>query len=128
VPTEVLTEWEKRMQQDAVNPMSIKKRLATDIVTQLYDADKAQAAGDHFARVIQRRELPDKITEFKMAGRELRDVLVDSGMCKSKGEATRLINQGAIEINNDEADTPTAVVVAGSVIKIGKRRFIKIID
>jgi len=128
VPTEVLTEWEKRMQQDAVNPMSIKKRLATDIVTQLYDADKAQAAGDHFAQVIQRKELPDKITEFKIAGRELRDVLVDSRVCKSKGEATRLISQGAIEINNDKVDTPTAIVAAGTVIKIGKRRFIKIID
>ena len=127
VPDAELHEYENQIQSGSVNPMVLKKRLAREIVTQLYDEAAASAAEENFIRVVQQKEIPAEITEFQLAGQTLRDILVGASLVKSKGEASRLISQGACEINGARVDDPAAVVAAGTVLKCGKRRFIKIV-
>ena len=127
VPDAELAACEKEMQAGTVNPMVLKKRLAREIVTQLYDEKEAQAAEDNFKRVVQQKELPEEIAEFPLAGQTLRDVLVGAALAKSKGEALRLISQSACEINGEKIEDPAAVIEAGTVLKCGKRRYVRIV-
>lgn len=128
VPEAELVEYENQLKNNAINPMVLKKRLAKEIIVQLYDENAARSAEENFTRVFQKKEIPEDITEFPLAGQPLRDVIVASGMAKSKGEATRLISQGAVEVNGVKANDPNEPVEPGSVLKIGKHRFVKIVN
>jgi tyrosyl-tRNA synthetase len=128
VASEELLDYEQQMKNNTTNPMVIKKRLAGEIVTQLYDEDKAKTAEENFTKVVQQKELPDQITEFPLANHMLRDILVETNMAKSRSEATRLINQGAVEVSGEKLDNPMTEIAANTIIKIGKRRFIKIVN
>ena len=46
--------------------MELKKRLAREIVTHLYDQKAAGEADKEFARVFQKRELPEEIRQVKI--------------------------------------------------------------
>ncbi len=55
VPDEELGEFRQALAGDTINPMIIKKRLAKEIVTQLYSQKSATEAEEHFTRVFQER-------------------------------------------------------------------------
>ena len=74
---------------------------------------------------------PEEIKEYHIAldsGIGLRDVLVRTHMAKSRSEASRLIAQGAVSIDGKKLTNPVALVKSGSIIKVGKRRFAKVIN
>jgi tyrosyl-tRNA synthetase len=131
VPDEELEELKKELDHDTVNPMTLKKRLAREIVTQLYDQKAATEAEEHFVRVFQRREVPEEIKEYHVnlrAGIGLGDVLVETHLVKSRSEANRLIEQGAVSIDGKKIPSDIAPIKSGSIIKVGKRRFAKVIN
>ncbi|MEE8619185.1 MAG: tyrosine--tRNA ligase, partial [Dehalococcoidales bacterium] len=66
VPDEELEGFKKELDHDTINPMELKKRLAREIVTQLYNQKAASEAEEHFVRVFQKRKLPQQIPEFKV--------------------------------------------------------------
>jgi ribosomal protein S4 len=49
-------------------------------------------------------------------------------MAESRGEAKRLITQGAVEVDGRRISGTTADVRDGSVLKVGKRRWVRIVD
>jgi tyrosyl-tRNA synthetase len=131
VPDEELEELKKELDHDTVNPMTLKKRLAREIVTQLYDQKAATEAEEHFVKVFQRREVPEEIKEYHVnlrAGIGLGDVLVETHLVKSRSEANRLIEQGAVSIDGKKIPSDIAPIKSGSIIKVGKRRFAKVIN
>jgi len=131
VPDEELEEFKQALDHETVNPMELKKRLARELVTQLYDQKTATEAEENFTKVFQKRELPEGIKEYHItlhATVGLRDVLVETHLAKSRSEANRLIEQGAVTIDGEKETTPTAPIKSGTIIKVGKRRFAKVID
>jgi tyrosyl-tRNA synthetase len=66
VPDQELGEFRQALANDAVNPMELKKRLAREIVTQLYSEKEATEADEQFTRVFQKRELPEEIRQVKI--------------------------------------------------------------
>ncbi len=66
VPDEELREFRQALDKDVVNPMEIKKRVGREIVSQLYDAKAAAEAEEHFASVVQNKEIPDDIPEVRL--------------------------------------------------------------
>ncbi len=171
VPDEELREFRQALEQATVNPMELKKRLAREIVTQLYDQKAATEAEGHFAKVVQRKELPKEIKEFALpmnpmaaatlplsaAFKEIAQslkkpiakladafkvfdfseqgievdtssLLVVTNLAKSRSEANRLIAQGAVIIDNKKISGNRVTVKNGSIIKVGKRRFARVID
>jgi tyrosyl-tRNA synthetase len=142
VPDQELAEYRRQMANDA-NPMILKKRLAKEIVTQLYNEKEAQEAEEHFEKTVQKKEIPDEIQEIDIE--EIRaafqnlspqqmettpiylpKLLVVTGLARSMSEANRLISQGAINIDNNKIFKNNVYIKIGSIIKAGKRRFIKI--
>jgi len=131
VPDEELEEFRQGLEDGTVNPMTLKKRLAREIVSQLYDQKIAIEAEEHFVKVFQKRELPEEIKEYRVnlhVGIGLSEVLVGTHLAKSRSEANRLIAQGAVSIDGEKISGNIAHVKSGSIIKVGKRRFAKVIN
>jgi len=131
IPDDELSEFRQGLKDGTINPMELKKRLAREIVTQLYDQKAASEAEAHFAKVFQKREMPKEIKEYHVtlhASIDLRGVLVVTHLAKSRSEAHRLIGQGAVEIDGEKVTDPTAQINSGSIIRVGKRRFAKVIN
>ena len=56
------------------------------------------------------------------------NVIFSSGMLKSKGEARRMIKQGAVKIDGDTVNDIYENIKPGpeKILKVGKRRFLRI--
>jgi len=131
-----LAEFKQQLTAQSVNPMILKKRLAKEIVGQFHSANAARKAEADFEREIQRREAPQEIRVYSIPSSEafgtprvvvdIIKVLVDADIVKSRGEVKRLIAQGAIEINGEKINNTTVDIPDGSVIQVGKRRFLRI--
>jgi tyrosyl-tRNA synthetase len=126
VPAEELAEFKKHLENNTENPMVLKKRLAGEIVTQLYGEKEAMEAGEHFIKTVQKKELPDEIKEFEIsADTNISRLLVDSGLAASRSEANRLIRQGAVSIDGVKITDINQNIGKNVIIKAGKRRYLK---
>jgi tyrosyl-tRNA synthetase len=111
-------------------PIDAKKRVAEAIVA-LYNGNAvAKAARENFERTVQRRELPDEMTEITLRdARRLTDVLVQAGFAQSKREAERLIRGGGVRLDGVPADDPALAWTATKpvVLSVGARRFARVV-
>lgn len=140
VPDEELAEFRKELEQERVNPIMLKKRLAREIVTRLYGQEATDRAEKHFSNVIQKKKAPEEIVEYHISfkelaaqqagetGIDLSRLLAETGLVESRSEATRLLRQEAVSIDGGKVTTYIAPLQSGSIIKVGKRRFAKIIN
>jgi tyrosyl-tRNA synthetase len=112
----------------SANPMTLKKRLAREIITQLYDREAAAEAEGHFERTVQRKEVPDDIPTTPTSDEflDIRHLLKSNGLVGSISEATRLVNQGAVKVDGTKVAEYKVHVRDGSVIQFGKLRWCKI--
>jgi len=135
VPDQELVEMKQQLDEQ-VNPMELKKRLARDIVTQFHGAEEARKADERFASVRQRREVPVELRDGLKFGdsasvvveMDISKRIVEAGLAKSISEAKRLITQNAVTVDDRKLNSTHAELRDGSIIKVGKRGFIKIID
>ena len=140
VPEEEIAEFKKQLKTHSVNPMNLKKRLADEIVRQFHGKQAADEAQEYFTRVFQKREMPNEIhTTVELRGtgtlranaevwRDITSLLSDAGLAKSRSEARRLLAQGAIEVDGERVSTDKVILKDGSIIKVGKRSFLKMVD
>jgi tyrosyl-tRNA synthetase len=125
VPDEELDEFRRALDNNAVNPMELKKRLARELVIQLYGEKAASEAEVNFERVHQKREIPEEIDLGTKSGSILQDYLVENKLAKSRSEARRLIEQGAVYINGERVTDINYTFPKDTIIRVGKRRFLK---
>jgi tyrosyl-tRNA synthetase len=158
IPDKELDEYHKALDSNSVNPMELKKRLAREIVEQFHDKKAAADAQAHFEKTIQKKEIPDEIAEVEVSFQRapsriqtmvidvpekidqtlkevsqnpshlLANLLANIGLAESKGDARRLIGQGAVKVDGEVTKKNTISLRDGMIIKVGKRRFVKIID
>lgn len=111
-----------------MHPKEAKEKLAEEIINQYYSQEEASAARVEFKRVFALRELPETIPEYKTDWKKtVLNLLLDSGLAKSGNEARRLIKQGAVYFNNVRIEKEDFVPAAPGVLKVGTRRFVRII-
>jgi len=125
VPEEELAEFKHKLGDSGFNPMPLKKRLAREIVTQLYDQKATSEAEEYFTRVFQERKLPEEIKEGTESNVTLRDYLVINRLAKSRSEAKRLIEQGAVDVDGKKITDLNWIFPKGTTIKVGKRGHIR---
>lgn len=129
---EQLESVRQRLLNPNLNPMDIKKELAGTIVAMYYDDEAAEQAQQSFEQVFSRKELPDDINEIMIKSEDNSPVLVKiltaNGIVASNGEGKRLIRQGAVRVNDEKiTDINFELGIGDFIVKVGKRRFIKII-
>ena len=135
VPDEELIQIRRALDEQSVNPLELKKRLARDITGQFHIEDKARKAENHFQRVVQRQEAPEDVEEYSFRATPgsdqadaIPDLLVGASAARSRSDAKRLISQGAVEVDGRNVNNEKVQIRDGSIIKVGRRRFIKIVD
>jgi len=119
----------KRLDDPAVNPMDVKRDLARAVVALYYDDETATKAEDHFNTVVVGKGIPDDMPEYSLKGEDLIvNVLFDAGLLKSKGEARRMVKQGAVKLDSKPVDDiqTTLTPNGDQILKVGKRRFLKV--
>jgi tyrosyl-tRNA synthetase len=135
VPEEEIAELTEQLKMASVNPMTLKKRLAHEIVSQFHGKQAADDAQKHFAHVFQKRDTPQDIPEYTFPasyiGNDLFQVditqtLVKEGLVRGVTDLKRLLAQDAIEVDGGKISSTRVNVRRGSIIKIGKRRFVRI--
>lgn len=130
LPTEKIKEIDEKI-KNGENPIEFKKILAYEIVKDLNSDLDADRAAHAFKKVVQGNELPDEIGELKITDNiMLSKVLIEKDFVDSMSEWKRLIEQHGVTIDDTKIDNPfvnTKEIKDGAVLKIGKRRYAKII-
>lgn len=120
---------EKGLVDNSVHPKEAKMRLAREIVTLYHGANAALKAQAAFVGTFSKGEIPEDIQEIKTAASEkISDILVREKVVASKSEWTRLVKEGAITLmEKDEKVTDPHISAVSATLRIGKRRFVKLI-
>ncbi|MDD5596177.1 MAG: tyrosine--tRNA ligase [Candidatus Omnitrophica bacterium] len=111
-----------------MHPKEAKMHLAEEIISQYHSREDALAARAEFERVFSQKELPGDITVYKAdSSQTVMNILLKSGLVKSGNEARRLLKQGAVFFNDAKVEKETFVPEKEGVLKVGNRRFLKIV-
>ena len=92
--------------------------------------EAAEAAYEHFQTVFAKKNIPDDMPEKKVASTiKLVDFVVSEHMLPSKKEMVRLIQQGAVSLDDKKITDIQYVLEVDQprVLKIGKRRFFRLV-
>ena len=122
---------EKKLNDSSINPRDIKRDLAKDLVERYYDKDTALEAEQAFDQIFVKKSIPDDMPTFKVrSNSNILDILLSEKLIASKAEGKRLIAQNAIKIDGEVCSNIGYEVSNGCgelIVKIGKRRFLKIL-
>jgi tyrosyl-tRNA synthetase len=122
----------EEMKKSGKNPRDLKARLGEEIVKIYHGEKKAEEAKKEFEKIYKNKEIPTNIPEMKLpeigSRVNILDLLAKTNLVTSKSEARRLVEQGAVEINNEvKSDWRENIETrSGQVIKVGRRKFVKI--
>lgn len=109
-----------------VNPRDVKMKLAHEI-TRMYHGDDGARVGEvAFVETFQQNLVPADVLEVQG---DFVSECIDKGVVSSRGELRRLFDAGSVrntETGEKLTEFPTTVTEP-TVIKIGKRRFVKLI-
>ncbi|MEQ1642167.1 MAG: tyrosine--tRNA ligase [Pyrinomonadaceae bacterium] len=117
---------------NGMNPRDTKVNLAKSIIADFHSLEAANEAEEEFVKRFVQKEVPDEIEEKMIASGSysLAQLLADTGLAASKGEARRLIEQGGVKINGEKATAANAEVAVrgdGVLLQVGKRKFLKLL-
>jgi tyrosyl-tRNA synthetase len=105
---EILTSYEmdkveqiqKRL-ESGENPIDLKKELAYEVTKDIKGEDEATSAQRYFENVFQRKDTETEIPEREVNSKKIVDILVELDITESKGQARRLVEQGAVRVNEE---------------------------
>ncbi|RJQ46755.1 MAG: tyrosine--tRNA ligase [Nitrospiraceae bacterium] len=123
------------LKDNSVHPMEAKKSLAFELVERYHGKDCATTAREEFEHIFKDKGLPADMPVFVLGPSDkeawLPKIMKLAETAKSTGEAIRLIKQGGVSVNNEKWSDPDKTLrdlPAGEhIIKVGKRRFFKLV-
>ena len=125
-----MKEIKNSLNDGKTNPRDIKRELARKIVAIYHSDVLAKKAETNFDKIFIGKEVPDNIPEVKLDKDELLvHIIASNKLVSSKSEARRLIDQGAVKIDDEKCLDRDQIINKGKsiIIKVGKRRFLKIL-
>ena len=116
------------------NPRDVKYELA-GIITALYHGEEEmKAARNFYDQAFSKGAIPDDVPETALPGEkatlaEVIPVLKEQGLIQSRNEFTRLLKQGGVQLDGEKIgmEALEQEVAAGSVLKIGKKKFLRFV-
>lgn len=141
VPDEVMEQYYEIFTEEDMNevkkliksdPRNAKVCLAKHIITWLHNAKDADLAEQDFITKFVKKETPDEMPEvkFEWSSIAIGQLLVELKLVSSNSEARRIITQGGVSLDGNrvhdfmETTTPER---CPQILKVGKRKFIKLI-
>lgn len=132
VSKDELTQIKNQLSDPTVNPRDLKRKLARTIVTMYYSENVAYQAEEYFDKIFIKKEIPEDLIEVKINlenSKSIISILRSVGAVSSNSEARRLVEQGGVSINGQKILDPNSIITIenGSILKVGKRKFYKLI-
>lgn len=141
IPDAEVEEIRQAIEAHTTNPMEFKKRLGVELVAWFHSAEEGEAARAEFERVFQQREQPTDVPDFVVTEAtegvsaltdsgftaDLSRLLVAAGLAASRGEARRLLQQNAVEIDGARITDATTDVPFDTIVRAGRRRFVRVV-
>lgn len=133
MPMEEIAKMRIQIKEKNVNPKDLKMKLARELVEIFHGKEKAINAEKAFVEQFQTGVIPEDIKEIAVNnGMEILDLLVEIDLVKSKGEARRKIDEGAVKIDDEkitdqkfavnfEKETKKIIKLGRKMIKIAKK-------
>jgi tyrosyl-tRNA synthetase len=122
------------LRDGSLHPGEAKRRLAREIVRIFHGDEAATTAEARFDVIHRLGAVPDDVDEHPLPDEDpvyLPGVLREAGLVTSGGEGRRLIAQGAVRLADQDQVLGEEYVdrrrLAGQVLKVGKRRFVRLI-
>ena len=110
-----------------LHPMEAKKLFAMEIIERYHSKSEAVEAREKFEKVFAKKEIPDDILEYTLKGETLLDIVINLNFADSRSNARRLADQGGITLSNERVTDLSLIVDSESVLKVGKRKFAKLV-
>ena len=127
-PAEI-KEIEDGLAAGKLHPRDVKMRLAREIVSIYHNPEAAQEAEEAFKRVFQQGDVPDDMPEYTLLdGQSVLDVLAESKIVPSRGEGRRMVQQGGVSLDGEKLTDPHAAFPGSGVLRVGKRKFVRVIE
>ncbi len=118
------------VEKGEIHPKVAKEDLAEEMVTRYHSEKDAKEARQGFTAVFVKGGVPDDApTHSCTSGEDSTPpvFLEAAGLVKSRGEARRLIKEGAFSIDDVRSDDAQSPLPAGNyVIRLGKKRFLRL--
>jgi tyrosyl-tRNA synthetase len=116
------------------DPMTAKLRMAEALVARYHGAEAGRREREEFVRVFSERKAPSEIAEVRVppAGEDglrwIVDLVKACGFAASTGEARRLVEGGAVHLDDvPVGDWRARVAVrGGEVLRVGRRRYARL--
>jgi tyrosyl-tRNA synthetase len=108
----------------ALHPRDAKMELARLVVARRHDAASATRAEAAFVAQFQKHEAPENVPELSVpAGASVLDVILLTGLAKSRSEAKRLVEQGAANVDDVKLESWAARLAFGdgALLRVGRR-------
>lgn len=115
-----------------IHPRDAKMRLAFTFVKMYHGEAAAREAEEYFKTVFQQRKLPDDIEQHEITVEMLTDgkigilsLLTSLNLVPSNAEARRMIQQGAVKINEVRVEDVNTMITPEDemILQVGKRKF-----
>jgi tyrosyl-tRNA synthetase len=115
------------------NPRNVKYELAKTITSLYHTEEETAQAMAFYDAAFSKKAIPDNIPEIELGDSktvfDVADKIIAMGIIKSKGDYRRLITQGGAQLDGEKltANDLSKELSAGSVLKLGKKNFVKFI-
>ncbi|MEN6529104.1 MAG: tyrosine--tRNA ligase [Anaerolineaceae bacterium] len=118
---------ENGLREGTLHPRDAKMRLAREISAAFYGEDEANKAEKIFVETFQKGSVPEEIPSIRCQKEEtIMDILLRSGLVKSKSEGRRLLEQKGVRFEGRIIEDPAFLPSTDGVLQVGKRHFLKI--
>lgn len=129
---DTISQWRKEIEQGR-NPRDIKVLFAQEIVTRFHGRKDAEEALGDFETRFKHGALPDNIAEQTISIQDkeisLVQLLKSAGLTASTSESLRMIDQGAVKLNEQKVTDKSLKLAQGEtvVLQVGKRKFARVV-
>lgn len=124
----------KKQLDDGTNPRDVKYELAKVITSLYHNEEELNKAMEFYEAAFSKKAIPDDIPEIviELDNDTLNDIipeLINLDYVKSRSEFIRLLKQEGVQLDGEKLSTDDLdhVLICGDVLKIGKKKFVKII-
>jgi tyrosyl-tRNA synthetase len=129
ISLEKLSRLVKGVKKGSIHPKDAKLTIAEAVTEVVYGLDIAKKIKQEFLETFSKGKIAGEVPTLIIPKPiSLLDLVSHSGVAKSKSEARRLIEQGAVEVDKKRKNDPYEEVKfkGGEVLKVGKKSFFKI--
>lgn len=131
IPLDEIETISKKLAKDEINPRNAKMKLAHSIVKRYHGQQTADLEMQQFVETFSKKTFPKDAPQIEVTSKNI-NIIELIGMCcneMSKSQIRRLVQQGAVLLNDAKISDPQAEVILemNNTLKVGKRNFFKVV-